>query len=262
MDRVLEVMIEAARAAGRVTLAHFHRGVDATLKSDRSPVTVADREGEEIIVSALRRAFPDHGFLGEEFGAEGPSARRFIIDPIDGTRNFVRGIPHWATLIAREEAGQVTAGVVFQPVTGDLHAAAKGQGAFLNGERIRVSTIATAREATLVHGTLNLLRQSPQWEAFVDLVDATGRQRGFGDYLCFTTVAEGKAELGISLGVKAWDLAPLKLLLEEAGGLLTDFEGTPSISSGVALATNGLLHDLALRMLRRDQRETVSQPPP
>ncbi|HEV8436503.1 MAG TPA: inositol monophosphatase family protein [Methylomirabilota bacterium] len=250
MDRVLTLMVEAARAGGAVALAHFRRGVEVTLKSDRSPVTAADREAEETIIALLRRSFPDHGFLGEELGAGGPSGRRFIIDPIDGTRNFVRRIPYWATLIALEEDGEVTAAVVLQPATGDLHVARKGRGAFLNGEAIRVSAVSALGDGTLVHPTLTLLRDAAHWDGFVRLVDATGRQRGFGDYLCYTVIAEGRAEVGIGLGVKVWDLAPLKLLVEEAGGRFTDFDGRPSITSGVALASNGLLHDAALALLR------------
>ncbi|HAM55156.1 MAG TPA: histidinol phosphate phosphatase, partial [Candidatus Rokubacteria bacterium] len=126
-------MVEAARAGGEIALAHFRRGVEATLKPDGSPVTEADREAEEVIARTLGAACPEHGVLGEELGARGPSERRFIVDPIDGTRNFIRGIPLWATLVALEEHGEVTAGVVYQPVTRDLHTARRGQGAFLNG---------------------------------------------------------------------------------------------------------------------------------
>jgi histidinol-phosphatase len=224
--------------------------VEARLKPDRSPVTAADREAEAAIVERLRRAFPDHGVLGEELGASGPTRARFIVDPIDGTRNFVRGIPVWATLVALEEAGEITAGVVYQPMTGDLHVARRGQGAYLNGERLRVSDIGRLEEATLVHPTLTLIRQEGLWEGFVRLVDATARQRGFGDFLCSTFVAEGKVEIGLSLGVKIWDVAALRLLVEEAGGRFTDLGGARSLHSGTALATNGRLHEATLRLLR------------
>ena len=246
---VLKAMVAAARAGAEVARAHFRRGIAATTKPDGSPVTAADREAEETIVGHLRRAFPDHGFLGEESGAEGPTAARFIIDPIDGTRNFVRGIPFWATLLALEEDGAITAGVVCQPMTGDLHVARRGGGAFLNGERLRVSTVDRLDRAMLVHPSLTLLRGDGRWEPFVRLVSATTRQRGFGDFLCFTTIAEGKADVGLGLNVKAWDLAPLRLLVEEAGGRFTDLAGVPSIASGHALATNGRLHDATLALL-------------
>ena len=250
MDRVLDVMIEAARAGGEVALRHFGRGVETTLKADRSPVTDADHETEAAIIERLERTFPEYGVLGEESGARGSTERRFIVDPIDGTRNFVRGIPIWAVMVALEERGAITAGVVWEPIRGNLYSARRGRGAWLNGERIRVSRVAALAEATLVHATLNALRRDGLWDGFVRLVDATARQRGFGDYLCYTTLAEGKAEVALATNVKVWDLAAAKILLEEAGGRLTDASGRDSLSSGTALASNGLLHDAALRVLR------------
>ena len=138
MDRVLDVMVEAARAAGDVALKYFRRGVEVTLKPDRSPVTRADQEAEQVIVEILGRAFPERGFLGDELGARGSKEVRWIVDPIDGTRNFVRGIPIWAVLIALEERGAITAGVILNPVSGELWTARQGGGAFLGGERLRV----------------------------------------------------------------------------------------------------------------------------
>lgn len=250
MDRVLDALTEAARAAGEVALKYYRRGVEVTLKPDRSPVTRADREAEQVIVEILGRAFPERGFLGEELGARGSEETRWIIDPIDGTRNFVRGIPIWAVLIGLEERGEITAGVIHNPVTGELYTARKGEGAFLGGERLRVSGVSSLDQATLIHASLGFLRASGYWEGFVRLVDATERQRGFGDYLCYTILAEGKAEIAVESDLKPWDLAPVKILVEEAGGRFTDFSGTPSIYSGTALATNGRLHDTALALLR------------
>lgn len=247
--RVLEALAAAARAAGEVAVRYYRGGFDVTLKPDQTPVTQADREGEQVIVEHLARAFPDCGFLGEEFGQQGPEPRRFIIDPIDGTKNFVRRIPLWATLIALEEEGEVTAGVIHNPVTGALYSAAKGLGAFLDGERIYVSPIETLSEAQMLHAGLGILRQGGYWDGFVRLVDATGRQRGFGDYVGYGLVAEGKAEIYLEADLKPWDLAPCKILVEEAGGRFTDLEGRPTIYSGSALATNGRLHDTVLRTL-------------
>src|SRR5262245_54529066 len=153
----LEVATEAARAAGEVALKYYRSGFDVTLKPDLTPVTQADREAERVIVEILRRAFPDHGFLGEEFGERGSRDRRFIIDPIDGTKNFVRRIPVWATLIALEEAGEVTVGVIHNPVTGELYDARRGEGALLKGEGIRVSDVDGIRDAHLIHQGRGLL---------------------------------------------------------------------------------------------------------
>jgi histidinol-phosphatase len=249
LDKVLEAAIEAARAAGDVALKYYRAGFQVTLKPDQSPVTQADREGEQVIVETLKAAFPDYGFLGEEFGASGNQEVRWLIDPIDGTRNFVRRIPLWAVLIALEERGEVTAGVMLNPVTGDLYTTRKGRGAFANGERIRVSAVAELKDALLVHASLNLIRQTEHWEGFVRLVDATERQRGFGDYLDYVLVAEGKAEIAVEVDLKPWDLAPVKILVEEAGGRFTDLNGSPTIYSGTALATNGRLHEEVLALL-------------
>lgn len=251
MDKVLEVAVEAARAAGEIALKYFRRAVEVTLKPDRSPVTRADREAEQVIVEILARAFPEHGFLGEELGARGSKEVRWIVDPIDGTRNFVRGIPIWAVLIALEERGEITAGVVLNPVSGELYTARRGEGAFLGGERLSVSAVSSLEQATLVHASLNLLRRGNYWDSFLRLVDATDRQRGFGDFMCYTLVAEGKAEIAAEApDLKPWDLAPVKLLVEEAGGRFTDFAGTPSIYSGTALASNGTLHEAALTLIK------------
>ena len=251
MDRVLEVMIQAARGAAEIALKYFRRGVEVTFKPDRSPVTRADREAEQVIVEILGRAFPEHGFLGEELGARGLKEVRWIVDPIDGTRNFVRGIPIWAVLIALEERGEITAGVILNPVSGELWTARKGGGAFLGGERLRVSEVSSLDKATLIHASLNLMRRSGHWDSFTRLLDATDRQRGFGDFMCYTVVAEGKAEIAVEApDLKPWDLAPVRLLVEEAGGRFTDFAGSPSIYSGTALASNGRLHDAALALIR------------
>jgi len=251
LDRALAVAVEAARAAGEVALKYYRTGFDVTLKADATPVTQADQGAEQAIREMLGRAFPEHGFLGEEFGAVGDQQCRWIIDPIDGTKNFIRHIPVWATLIALEERGEVTVGVIHNPVTGELLTARRGGGAWSNGTRVRVSAIETLDAATLLHAGLRLLREAGCWDGFIRLVEATGRQRGFGDYLGYALVAEGKAEIYVETDLKAWDLAPCRIVVEEAGGRFTDLAGVPTIHSGTALATNGRLHDTALALLRR-----------
>ena len=250
-ERALEVAVEAARAAGAIALGYFRGGVEVMTKPDDTPVTRADREAEQAIVEILGGAFPDHGVLGEEFGARGGRDPRWIVDPIDGTRNFVRGIPIWATLIGLEEHGEITVGVVYNPVSDELHTARRGGGAYRNGAPIRVSTVADLGESFLIHASLGLLREGGYWDGFLRLVDATDRQRGFGDYLGYALLAEGKAEIYAEMDLKPWDLAPCKLLVEEAGGRFTDFDGRPTIYTGTALATNGRVHDAALALLKR-----------
>ena len=251
-DRALEAALDAARTGGAVALRYFRGDVRVMRKADQTPVTQADQEAEAAIVERLRSVFSDVGFLGEEFGAQGNQSRRWIVDPIDGTKNFVRGIPYWATLIALEEDGEVTLGVVHSPATGELLWARRGQGAWADGVRLRVSREDHLAAAMLVHSSLNLLRPlagGRVWDGFVRLVERTDRQRGFGDYFGYTFVLRGQAELMLEADVKPWDIAPFKVLFEEAGGRLTDFSGRPTIYSGTALASNGRLHDEALALL-------------
>jgi histidinol-phosphatase len=249
LDRALAAAVDAARAAGKIALGYYHGGFEITIKPDLTPVTQADREAEQAIVGILREAFPDVGVLGEEFGAQGPRERRFIIDPIDGTKNFVRRIPIWATLIALEDDGEVVAGVIHNPATGELYTARRGGGTRLNDVPVHVSDVADLGAAYLIHAGLDILRRGPNWEGFLRLVDASGRQRGFGDYIGYGFVADGRSEIYAEADLKPWDLAPCKIVVEEAGGRFTDFDGHPTIYTGTALATNGRLHDAALSLL-------------
>lgn len=243
MDRRLRTAIAAAKAGGEVARRYYRTGVEVERKADRSPVTVADRECERRIVEVLRDAFPSHGILGEEMGEVSGSGARWIIDPIDGTKSFIRGIPFYACLVALEEDGEITTGVVHAPQTGELLYAQKGEGAFDANGPLRVSTISTVAESMLVFGGPGVLRQAGCWAAYERLVDASGRQRAYGDYFGYTFVARGQAEAMIDVDLKPWDLASLKIIIEEAGGRFTDFEGRATIYGGSAIASNGLIHD-------------------
>jgi histidinol-phosphatase len=254
MDNRLEVAIAAAKAAGEVALRYFRTGVAIEYKGDRSPVTRADRECEQRVVEVLRGAFPAYGVVGEEFGEHAGTASaaqrpaRWIIDPIDGTKNFIRGIPYFATLIGLEEDGEITTGVVYAPAVDDLLYAQKGAGAFDRGGRLRVSQIASLREGLVVFGGIDIFRQAGRWSGFERLVRASGRQRGFGDYFGHTFVARGQAEAMVELDLKPWDLAAIKIIVEEAGGRFTDFTGAATIYGGNAIASNGLVHDEILNL--------------
>lgn len=259
MDKRLEVAIAAAKAAGEVALRHFRGGVTVEYKADQSPVTLADRECERRIVEVLREAFPEYGVIGEEFGEhEGTAAAsggtRWIIDPIDGTKNFIRGIPYFATLIGLEEGGEITIGVVHAPAVDDLLYAQKGCGAFDRSGRLHVSRIGSLREGLVVFGGIEIFREAGRWAGFENLVRASGRQRGFGDYFGHTFVARGQAEAMVELDLKPWDMAAIKIVIEEAGGRFTDFSGAATIYGGNAVASNGLVHDEVLRALREGVR--------
>lgn len=243
MDRRLEVAIAAAQAAGAVALRYFRTELQVERKSDFSPVTVADREAEQAAVALLKEAYPDHGILGEEYGERGGDGPKWIIDPIDGTKSFIRGIPFFAALVALEEDGEITTGAVYAPALDDLLYAQRGQGAFDRNGRLRVSRIDTVRRSMLVFGGTGVLRSRGYWPAFERLVDASGRQRGYGDYFGYTFIARGQAEAMIDVDLKPWDLAALKIIIEEAGGRFTDFDGRATAYGGSAIASNGLVHD-------------------
>jgi histidinol-phosphatase len=259
MDKRLEVAVAAAQAAGEVALRYFRTRLTVDYKSDRSPVTRADRECEQRIVEVLRQSFPDYGVVGEEFGEHGAAAGsvrpRWIVDPIDGTKNFIRGVPYFATLIGLEEDGEVTTGVVYAPAVDDLLYAQKGNGAFDRNGRLHASSIDSLRDSTVVFGGLDIFRKAGRWDGFERLVRASGRQRGFGDYFGHTFVARGQAEAMVELDLKPWDLAAIKIIIEEAGGRFTDFTGAATIYGGDAIASNGLVHDEILKLLRSSTRE-------
>ena len=251
MDEILNTAIAAARAAGEVALHYFRTNLTVETKADHTPVTRADRECEARIVEILSARFPDHGFLGEELGERrGRVNARWIIDPIDGTKNFIRGIPFFATLIALEEEGEITVGVMHAPAINDLLYARKGQGAFANGRQVHVSSVTDLQDAMLIHGGLQDLKVRPCWRPFLRLVDATARQRGFGDALGHSVVICGQAEIALEPEIKPWDVAATKAIVTEAGGRFSDFAGTPSIYTGSAVISNGWVHDTVIKILQ------------
>jgi histidinol-phosphatase len=253
MDKRLEAAIAAARAAGEVALKYFRTALTVERKADHSPVTVADRECEQRILDVLGDAFPDYGFVGEELGTRPGAGARWIVDPIDGTKSFIRGIPYFATLIGLEEEGEITLGVIYAPAVDDLLYGQKGQGAFDRSGRLRVSDRATLAESMIVFGGLNVLRRHGYWRAFERLVEGTARQRGYGDYFGHTFIARGQAEVMLEVDLQPWDMAALKIIIEEAGGRFTDFDGAPTIYNRTAVATNGRVHDEVLKILRGER---------
>jgi histidinol-phosphatase len=250
-----EVAVEAARQAGRLALRYFDTGLAVEWKQDHSPVTVADREAEALLRTTLLGRFPDDAFLGEEHGEQpGTSGFRWIIDPIDGTRSFVRGVPIWATLVGLEYRDEQIAGVCEVPALGQTYRALRGDGAYRGDRRLRVSDVARLDEAVLYYSSLSWFVRAGRQEEFLALTVRTQRQRGFGDFYGFVLVAQGSGELMVEHGVHSWDVAALKPILEEAGGRLTDWDGTPTIHRTDVIASNGRLHDTALQILNGKRR--------
>jgi histidinol-phosphatase len=246
----LPLLHDLADAADGIALAHFRDAalhVDA--KADASPVTAADRGIEQSARALLRRRHPGMTVLGEEEGETGNGTVRLIIDPIDGTRNFVRGVPIFATLLAVEDTGRVVAGVVSAPALGQRWHAARGAGAWNGRRRMAVSSVTRLDQAHLFHGSLGGSMEGNPLAGLVPLAGQVGRTRGFGDFYQHVLVAEGAGEIAVDPLVQPWDIAPLLLLIEEAGGRATSLAGEPSIYAGSLLSTNGHLHAAALQAL-------------
>jgi histidinol-phosphatase len=245
-----DLAIEAARQAGELARNYYETTFEVEHKADQSPVTIADRKAEELIRKLVSAAFPNDGFLGEEYGHQpGTSGYRWIIDPIDGTKSFVRHIPIWATLIGLEYQNEQIAGVAHIPVFDMTYRALRGDGAYLNQRKIRVSGVETLSDAMVCYSSINWFVQAGREKAFLELAKRTSRQRGYGDFYGFVLVAEGAADIMLEQGVNPWDVAATQAIIEEAGGTFTDWSGTPTIHRPDALATNGKLHAEVLAIL-------------
>jgi histidinol-phosphatase len=258
-----ELAVEVARQAGRLALRYFDTDLAVEWKQDQSPVTVADRQAEELLRSTLLARFPRDGFLGEESGDRpGSSGFRWIIDPVDGTRSFVRGIPIWATLVGLEYRGEQIAGVAEVPALGQTFRALRGDGAYRNDRRIRVSDVAELGEAQIFYSSLSWFIKAGCRDPFLDLVARTQRQRGFGDFYGFVLVAQGSGELMVEHGCHYWDLAATKAIVVEAGGRFTDWDGNQDIGRPDVAASNGRLHQEALRILAGQNPTSPDAPTP
>jgi len=246
-----EAAVTAAQQAGQLALRYFDSTLTVEWKQDQSPVTIADREAESLLHATLLGAFPEDGFLGEEHGEKlGTSGYRWIIDPIDGTRNFVRGIPLWATLVGLEYQGEQIGGVADVPVLRQTYRALRGDGAYRGERRIRVSDVAQLDEAIVFYSSLSWFVKAGCRDLFLELSLRTQRQRGFGDFYGFVLVAQGSGELMVEHGVHIWDVAALKPIIEEAGGRFSDWDGKPDVYRPDVLVSNGRLHDEVLGILQ------------
>lgn len=253
-SREMKFALALLEKTGPVAMKYFSPDVQVTWKGDDTPVTAADKEIELIIRQELAQAFPDDLVLGEEHGAteRAGATRRWIIDPIDGTYNFTRQTEIFATLLALEVEGKIVLGLIHAPAMNETYWAEQGLGAYLNGKRLQVSSIAELSRAQFVYGAPSRILDLGYWEGYSRIVKQTYRQRCVGDYLNFGWVFQGKAECALEMGVKPWDLAPMKILVEEAGGRYSDLDGGDSIYTGSCLVSNGLLHDEFRRLLCGD----------
>lgn len=252
----LEVAHEACDAADDIARRHFRRDLTIETKPDRTFVTQADTSIERLIRERLADAFPDHGLVGEEYGVEsGDASVRWYIDPIDGTHNFIRGVPLFGTLLGVERDGELQASVMSAPALDERWWAHRGGGAWArdrSGEarRIRVSEIDRLEDSHLLYGSGRDIIESGLAPGFEDLLRASWRDRGFGDFWGYALVAEGAAEAMIEVELKTWDAAAPTVIVEEAGGRVTDYGGHRDIAAGTIVASNGRLHETVLERLR------------
>lgn len=247
---LLEVATDAALAAGAVALKHFENGVTPEKKPDGTPVSVADRAAERELRRVIAKAFPSHAILGEEEGETAGDAKyRWILDPIDGTKTFVQGVPLWGVLVAVEVRGDPSVGVVHLPALGETIAAARGEGATRDGWPCHVSLTPRVEDAVLVTTSPRQVRRDAP--GYAALADRAQIERGWSDCYAYGLVASGRADIAVDAKLKPWDIAPFVPIVEEAGGRITDWRGERTIHGGNVLITNGLLHDEVLASLTR-----------
>jgi histidinol-phosphatase len=250
-----EAAVNVARQAGKLALKYYDGSFTVEWKSDQSPVTVADREAEQLIRTTLQKAFPQDGFLGEEFGdTPGTSGYRWILDPIDGTRSFVRGIPLWGVLVGLEYKNERIVGVCEMPCMDTTYHALRGEGAFRDEKRIRVTDETDMKKANAFYSGLHWFVKAGKEQEFFELVRRTDRQRGYGDFYGFMLVAQGSGEMMIEHGVHAWDIAAVEPIILEAGGKFTNWDGGVDIFKPDVVASNGRLHDEVLRILAGERK--------
>ena len=247
----LQAALDAAGEAAAIARALYQRNIQVRLKADKSPVTEADIRCETAIRALLEARFPDYGFFGEETAARGMDAENlWLVDPIDGTKAFVREYPMFSTQIALMRRGEIMLGVSSAPVYGEVAFAERGRGAYLNGQALAVSQIAELESAALSTGNLKSLAGGPQWGRYGQLVARVNRIRGYGDFLHYHLLASGKIDAVIETDVNILDIAACVAIVSEAGGCFTDLGGAPiTLQSTSVLATNGRLHDAVLAAL-------------
>jgi histidinol-phosphatase len=248
----LKAALDAAHAAAEVIRGFYQRNVKIEVKADKTPVTEADVRSEEAIRDLLMKRFPSYGFYGEETGKSDMNAESvWLVDPIDGTKSFVRECPFFSTQIALLRGGRFVLGVSMAPAYNELAWAQRGGGAFLNGKQVHVSKVPALDAAIVSTGNLKTLAASPAWVRFGSLIGGINRIRGYGDFVHYHLLARGALDVVLESDVNILDIAALTVIIEEAGGTFTDLTGGPiGLATTHVLATNGLLHEAVLNTVR------------
>jgi histidinol-phosphatase len=248
----LAFALEVADRAAEIAMSFFGGEFEVREKPDRSPVTEADLAVEAMFREAVAERFPGDGVLGEEGGGQETAGRVWVVDPIDGTKNFADGVPLWATLVALRIGGEGMLGVASAPAIGERYEAVRGGGARCNGKTIHVTSRDRIEDAFFVYASLDEWLDGPRLDAFTALVWDTRRSRGFGDFWGHVLVARGAADIMAESELAVWDWAALEVIVREAGGRVTTFDGEPPSGTCSVLTTNGALHDEVLRRLAID----------
>ncbi len=252
-SQFLTVALAAAKNAEEIITAYYTGdAMKVELKTDETPVTLADTEAEKAIRKTIKQAFPEHGFLGEEYGIEeGTSPYLWIIDPIDATKNYIRKIPIFGTQIALMKGEELILGVSNAPLLNELLYAEAGGGAFLNGEPIQVSNVTHPTDAMVCHGGLKWFTEKDVLPGMCNLINDVARSRGFGDFYMYHLVASARADVVIEAAISIWDIAAVTVIVREAGGKVTDMQGKAITKDTVAMvATNGVLHSAVLNYFK------------
>lgn len=248
-SKFLSTAIQAAKNAEDIILKYYSNRLTWDRKKDKSPVTIADTEAENIIIQTIREEFPDHSFFGEESGDDNTiSEYQWIIDPIDGTKNYTHKIPLFATQIALLKNDEIVLGVSNAPALKELVYAEKGAGAYFHKSKTRVSDVNQLSEAYMCFGGIEYFRDTGKLDNLLELVDTTYGHRGIGDFWCYHLLAEGKIDIMIEARTKIWDIAAMKIIVEEAGGKITDICGKHVNKDTTSIiATNGKLHEAVVK---------------
>jgi len=251
-SRYLQVALDAAHAAAEVIRHYYRDGVEVSIKADATPVTRADVESEEVIRRVISAAFPDHGFYGEETGSHALDAEYlWLVDPIDGTRSFVRGYPFFSTQIALMHRGRIIVGVSSAPAFEQIAWAERGQGAVLDGHACRISHVHALEDAAVSSGNLRTLAGGPRWADWAQVVQRVARIRGYGDFYHYHLLAAGRIDAVLESDVNILDIAALSLIVEEAGGIFTDLDGGPvTLETTSVLAGNPRIYAAIAELMR------------
>lgn len=252
VSRFKKVALEAVKEAEEKIIYYFHNLPPIDKKVDLTPVTKADKEAEEKIINVIKKEFPDHGFLGEEYGLQNANAEFvWIIDPIDGTKNFIHGVDFFGTVLGLKHQGKIILGISNMPALGELLFASTEEKTTLNGKSVHVSNISSLREAFVTIGGLSKLGDVDYLEAVKEVEKNTLNMRGYGDVHGYHLVTTGRADIMFEPSVKPWDVSAYQIILKQAGGKYSDFSGDELALGPSSLATNGLLHEDLVKILSR-----------